>query len=64
MSAKDRPANAAWRNNRFTTVVIGARSPEHLDDNVEVLGHSILETLWVDLMSAGLLLEHLPMPAD
>src|SRR6266545_1260238 len=43
-----------------TTVVIGARSPEQLDDNVEMFEHPIPEALWADLKSKGLLPEHVP----
>src|SRR6266498_3219239 len=45
-----------------TTVVIGARSPEQLDDNVEMFEHPIPEALWADLKSKGLLPEHVPTP--
>jgi aryl-alcohol dehydrogenase-like predicted oxidoreductase len=45
-----------------TTVVIGARSPQQLDDNVEMFEHPIPGALWTDLKSEGLLPAHVPTP--
>jgi D-threo-aldose 1-dehydrogenase len=46
-----------------STVVIGARSPEQLDDNVDMFHHPVPAQLWDDLKSAGLLPGHVPTPA-
>jgi D-threo-aldose 1-dehydrogenase len=45
-----------------TTVVIGARSPQQLDDNVAMFEHPIPGALWAELKSTGLLPEHVPTP--
>jgi D-threo-aldose 1-dehydrogenase len=45
-----------------TTVVIGAKSPEQLDDNVDMFEHPIPEALWADLKSKGLLPPQVPTP--
>jgi D-threo-aldose 1-dehydrogenase len=42
-----------------TTVVIGARSPEQFDDNVEMVAPPIPEALWADLKPEGLLPERI-----
>jgi aryl-alcohol dehydrogenase-like predicted oxidoreductase len=47
-----------------TTVVIGARSPEQLDDNIAMFEHPIPGALWADLKSAGLLGEDVPTPSE
>jgi aryl-alcohol dehydrogenase-like predicted oxidoreductase len=46
-----------------TTVVIGARSPQQLDDNVAMFEHPIPHALWDELKSTGLLPAHVPTPA-
>jgi aryl-alcohol dehydrogenase-like predicted oxidoreductase len=45
-----------------STVVIGARSPEQLSDNVEMFEHPIPDALWAELKSSGLLPDHVPTP--
>jgi D-threo-aldose 1-dehydrogenase len=45
-----------------TTIVIGARSPEQLDDNVDMFEFPIPGALWADLKAEGLLPEHVPTP--
>jgi aryl-alcohol dehydrogenase-like predicted oxidoreductase len=45
-----------------TTVVIGARSPQQLDDNVAMFEHPVPDALWAELKSTGLLAEHVPTP--
>jgi len=45
-----------------STVVIGARSPEQLTDNVEMFQHPIPDALWAELKSKDLLPEHVPTP--
>ena len=47
-----------------TTVVIGARSPEQLDDNVDMFEFPVPGELWADLKREGLLPEHVPTPGD
>jgi D-threo-aldose 1-dehydrogenase len=42
--------------------VIGARSPEQVDDNVAMFEHPVPDELWADLKSAGLLPGHVPTP--
>jgi D-threo-aldose 1-dehydrogenase len=46
------------------TVVIGARSPQQLDDNVEMFEYPIPGALWADLKAEGLLPGHVPAPGD
>jgi D-threo-aldose 1-dehydrogenase len=46
------------------TVVIGARSPGQLDDNVEMFEYPIPGALWADLKSEGLLPGHVPTPGE
>ncbi|HEV7898178.1 MAG TPA: aldo/keto reductase [Planosporangium sp.] len=46
-----------------TSVVIGARSPRQVDDNVELFEHPIPPALWADLKSEDLLPGHVPTPA-
>jgi aryl-alcohol dehydrogenase-like predicted oxidoreductase len=45
-----------------STVVIGARSPEQLDDNVQMFDRPIPDALWAALKSEGLLPQHVPTP--
>jgi D-threo-aldose 1-dehydrogenase len=47
-----------------TSVVIGARSPRQVDDNVELFEHPIPPALWADLKSRGLLPDHVPTPVQ
>jgi len=47
-----------------TTVVIGARSPQQLDDNVAMFEHPIPDALWADLKAEGLLPGHVPTPSS
>ncbi len=46
-----------------TTVVIGARSPQQVDDNVAMFEHPVPDALWTDLKAEGLLPEHVPTPS-
>jgi aryl-alcohol dehydrogenase-like predicted oxidoreductase len=46
-----------------TTVVVGARSPAELDDNIEMFEYPIPDVLWAHLRSEGLLPAHVPTPA-
>jgi D-threo-aldose 1-dehydrogenase len=44
------------------TVVVGARSPEEVDDAVAMFSHPIPAALWADLKASGLLPEEAPTP--
>ena len=44
------------------TVVIGARSPEEIDENVRMLTHPIPDDLWSELKADNLLGEEVPTP--
>jgi D-threo-aldose 1-dehydrogenase len=46
----------------ITTVLVGARSPEEIDENSRLIKTPIPEQLWVDLLAAGLLLPGTPVP--
>jgi D-threo-aldose 1-dehydrogenase len=46
------------------TVVIGARSPEQLDDNVDMFHTPVPDALWDDLKAEGLLPKHVPVPPE
>jgi D-threo-aldose 1-dehydrogenase len=45
-----------------TSVVIGARSPEQVDENIALFEYPIPAALWADLRSEGLLPDHVPTP--
>lgn len=45
-----------------STVVVGARSPAEVDDNVDMFAHPVPDGLWAELKSRGLLAEHVPVP--
>ncbi|GII23098.1 aldo/keto reductase [Planosporangium mesophilum] len=45
-----------------TSVVIGARSPEEVDENIALFEYPIPAALWADLTSEGLLPDHVPTP--
>jgi D-threo-aldose 1-dehydrogenase len=44
------------------TVLVGARSPEEVDDAVAMFAHPIPAALWADLKASGLLAEAVPTP--
>jgi D-threo-aldose 1-dehydrogenase len=44
------------------TVLVGARSPEEVDDAVAMFDHPVPGALWADLRAAGLLGEEVPTP--
>ncbi|MGC9665840.1 aldo/keto reductase [Planosporangium sp. 12N6] len=45
-----------------TSVVIGARSPEEVDENADLFAYPIPPALWADLRAEGLLPAHVPVP--
>ncbi len=46
------------------TVVVGARTPAEVDDNLEMMACEIPSDLWAALKERGLMREEAPVPAD
>jgi D-threo-aldose 1-dehydrogenase len=46
----------------ITTVVVGARTPQEIDENSRFIDTPIPEQLWADLLAAGLLRPGTPVP--
>jgi aryl-alcohol dehydrogenase-like predicted oxidoreductase len=44
------------------TVVVGARSPDEVADNIGLFSHPIPHAVWTDLKTAGLLAAGAPTP--